>query len=292
MSSHFSFSTGHKLHNRLLCYRFLPITGRSNQAAEMKGSLAGLLLVYSAISLPATGYVMQEISLCSCGDDEKGNVTFQYVFAFNHQYILGYDSDANMFLPYQSIEEMKAVVRKFTTEFNTNPDMLNYVKNEEKRCKNEIKTFWSETVERRVRPSMEVFAPEGNDDNLPLLICFVWGFYPENINVSWIKNNKTVVKTENQAVQTGEWTYQLVSQLDLRDSLPEDNYTCKVEHQSLREPIRKTWKAGLTSIQIIKISVSSVIFALGLIAVISGFLWWKNAKRSGYTPIPGYNEAN
>ncbi|XP_077142283.1 HLA class II histocompatibility antigen, DM beta chain isoform X2 [Ranitomeya variabilis] len=258
----------------------------------MKGSIAGLLLVYGAISLPVTGYVMQEISLCSYGDDEKGNATFQYVFAFNHQYILGYDSKANMFLPYQSIEQMKAVVREFTKEFNTNPDMLNYVKNEEKRCKNEIKTFWKETVERRVRPSMEVFVPDENTDNLPLLICFVWGFYPENIIVSWIKNNETVVKTEDQAVQTGEWTYQLVSILDLRDSLPEDKYTCKVEHQSLREPMTTTWKAGLTSNQIIKISVSSVVFALGLISMMAGVVWWKNAKKSGYTPIPGYNDVN
>ncbi|CAJ0951305.1 unnamed protein product [Ranitomeya imitator] len=147
----------------------------------------------------AAGYVMQEISLCSYGDDEKGNATFQYVFAFNHQYILGYNSKDNMFLPYNSIEQMMAVVRKFTTEFNTNPDMLNYVKNEEKRCKKRKE----DVLEGDMKPSMEVFVPDENKDNLPLLICFVWGFYPEKIIVSWIKNNKTVVKTEDQAVQTG-----------------------------------------------------------------------------------------
>ncbi|XP_075178555.1 HLA class II histocompatibility antigen, DM beta chain [Anomaloglossus baeobatrachus] len=258
----------------------------------MRGSIAGLLLVYSAISLPATGFVMQEISLCSFGDDKNGSVTFGYYFAFNHQYIVGYDSKINMFLPYQSIEQMMMVVRRFTTQFNTNPDMLNYVKSEEKRCKNEIKTFWNYTVERRERPSMEVFVPDQNEDNLPLLICFVWGFYPDNIAVYWIKNNKTVVKTETEVVQTGEWSYQVVSKLDLRDALPTDDYTCKVEHQSLEEPMAKTWRAGLTSIQIIKISVSSVIFALGLIVLISGVVCWRNAKRSGYTPIPGYNDFN
>ncbi|CAJ0951307.1 unnamed protein product [Ranitomeya imitator] len=42
-----------------------------------------------------------------------------------------------------------------------------------------------------------------------------------------------------------------------------------------------TWKAGLTSNQIIKISVSSVVFALGLISLMAGVVWWKNAKKSG-----------
>ncbi|XP_075178556.1 HLA class II histocompatibility antigen, DM beta chain-like isoform X1 [Anomaloglossus baeobatrachus] len=248
----------------------------------MRGSIAGLLLVYSAISLPATGFVIQEISLCRFGDDKNGNVTLQYFIVFNHQNIVGYDSNMTMFLPNESIiiNETMKVVKRFATEFNTNPDMLHYVESQEKRCKNEIKTYWNYTVERRERPSMEVFVHDENEDNLPLLICFVWGFYPDNITVSWIKNNKTVVKTETEAVKTGEWSYQVVSKLDLRDALPTDDYTCKVEHQSLEEPMTKTWRAGLTSIQIIKISVSSVIFALGLIVLISGVVCWRNAKRS------------
>lgn len=259
----------------------------------MRGSLAGLLLLCSAITLPATGFVMQEISYCGYGDDKQGNATFQYFMTFNRQPILGYDKSENMFFPYQSIRQMKTVVLKYTTEFNRNPDMANYVKSEMKRCKDEKETFWDGTVERSLKPSMEVYSPEPfYGENLPVLICHVWGFYPKNILVAWIKNEKTVVKNESQAVRVGDWTYQVVSKLDLRDSLPGDNYTCIIKHESLDMPMLKTWKAGLTSTQIIKISVSAVIFALGLIILIAGVIYWKNAKRSGYTPIPGYNDAN
>ncbi|XP_075690617.1 class II histocompatibility antigen, M beta 1 chain isoform X2 [Rhinoderma darwinii] len=259
----------------------------------MRGSLAGLLLVYNAISLPATGYVMQEISYCGYGDDEQGNVTFKYFMTFNHMPALMYDTYDNMFFPCPSVPEMRAVVEKYCIEFNTKPDMLNYVKSEEKRCKDEIKTFWNGTVERSVKPSMEVFFPDQfNGENLPVLICHVWGFYPQNIVVAWIKNEMTVIENITQAVRAGDWTYQVVAKLDLRDSLPEDNYTCIVQHQSLDGPMIKTWKAGLTSIQIIKISVSAATFALGLITLIAGVICWKNAKKSGYTPITGYDDIN
>ncbi|XP_075116452.1 HLA class II histocompatibility antigen, DM beta chain [Leptodactylus fuscus] len=257
----------------------------------MRGYIAGLLLVYSAISLPATGYVMQEISNCGFGDDKQGNVTFQYAITLNHLIALVYDPASNQFINYAPFENMSKVVSNYIEEFTTKLDMLSYVKSEEKRCKDEIQTFWDSTVERSVTPSMEVFSPEQfNDENLPVLICFVWGFYPPDIAVAWIKNDMVVVKNETQAVRAGDWTYQVVLKLDLRDSLPEDNYTCIVEHASLNQSMITTWKHGLTSNQIMKISVAAVIFGLGLINLLAGFICWKNAKKSGYTPIPGYND--
>ncbi|KAG9469689.1 HLA class II histocompatibility antigen, DM beta chain-like [Eleutherodactylus coqui] len=259
----------------------------------MRGSLAGLLLVYSAISLPATGYIMQEISYCGYGDEE-GNITFQYAITFNHLVALGYSSKENMFLPNQfMLDKMWPVVRDFAIEFNSKPDMLNYVKSEERRCKDQIKTFWNDTAQRSVKPSMEVFSPEQfYGENLPLLICHVWGFYPQDIVVVWIKNEKALVKNVTEAVRVGDWTYQVVAKLDLRDSLPQDTYTCVVRHESLDTPMMKSWRAGLTFVQIITISVSAAIFTLGLVSLVIGVICWRGARRRGYTPIPGYNETS
>ncbi|XP_075042600.1 HLA class II histocompatibility antigen, DM beta chain [Mixophyes fleayi] len=262
----------------------------------MRGSFAGLLLVYSCIYYPVTGFVMQEISSCSFGDNKQGNITFQYFISFNRQPVLGYDEDGDVFFPcsiYQCITQVHNVSAQVTTELNANPDMAKYVKNEKKRCTEEVRTFWDNTVDRRVKPSMEVFSPvKVNVESLPVLVCFVWGFFPQNIIVAWIKNGEAVVKNYTEGVRAGDWTYQIVSKLDLRDSLPEDNYTCVVEHESLDQPMMKTWKAGLTSTQIIKISISAVVFSLGLILLVTGFACWKNARTSGYTPITGYNDAN
>ncbi|KAG8536014.1 hypothetical protein GDO81_027277, partial [Engystomops pustulosus] len=133
-----------------------------------------------------------------------------------------------------------------------------------------------------VKPSMEVYSPEQfSEDSPPVLICHVWGFYPQKIFVAWIINDRTVVKNVSDAVRVGDWTYQVVVSLDLRGSDPGDNYTCVVEHESLEEPLMETWKAGLTTKQIIKISLASLIFVLGLVTMIAGIICWKNSKRSG-----------
>ncbi|XP_056397425.1 class II histocompatibility antigen, M beta 1 chain-like [Hyla sarda] len=267
--------------------------GIRSWTAEMRGLLPGLVLVYSAISLHVSGYVMQEISLCSYGDDTVGNVTFRYSITFNHVPALGYNNSIGNFFTEDAIDAMEKVVENYTAQFNDNTEMLHYVQSEEKRCKDSVKTFWNGTVKRRVKPSMEVFSPEEfNEENLPVLICHVWGFYPQDIIVTLVKNDKMVVKSETHSERVGDWTYQVVVKLDLRDSHPGDNYTCLVEHQSLDGSMMKTWKPGLTSTQIIKISVAAGFFALGLITLIAGVFCWMNAKRRGYTPIPGYNDVN
>ncbi|XP_069800270.1 class II histocompatibility antigen, M beta 1 chain-like [Dendropsophus ebraccatus] len=266
--------------------KILAYTDIRTRTAEMSGLLLGLLLVYGAISLPVTGYVIQEISLCSYGEDGRGNVTFHYDIIFNHVPALGYNNSIEQFFTHKTINETKIVVDAYTEEFNNKTDMLYYVKSEEKRCKENMKAFWNGTVMRRVKPSMEVYFPDQfNGENLPVIICYVWGFYPEDIVVVWMKNEKTVVKNETRAVRAGDWTYQVVLKLDLRDSLPGDNYTCLVDHASLEHPMMKNWKPGLASVQIIKIGVSAVIFALGLISVIAGALCWKNGQRSDDRPF-------
>ncbi|XP_066437371.1 HLA class II histocompatibility antigen, DM beta chain-like isoform X2 [Eleutherodactylus coqui] len=241
----------------------------------MRRSLAGLLLVYSAVSLPVTGFVVQEISSCGIGE-KQGNVTYKSIITFNHLTILEFNHSANNFVTYLPLK----VVENFTTEFNNT--IINYVKSEEKRCKDQIKTFWNNTAQRSVKPSMEVFSPEQfYGDDLPLLICHVWGFYPQDIVLSWIKNEKTLVKNVTEAIRVGDWTYQVVAKLDLRDSNPEDTYTCVVKHKSLDMPMMKSWRAGLTFVQIINISVSAAIFALGLLSLVIGVICWRGARRSG-----------
>lgn len=170
---------------------------------------------------------------------------------------------------------------------NKEPELVDLVGREEGRCKKEVRTFWNKTVERKVKPSVEVFLPvQVHTEGLPVLVCHVWGFYPPEISVAWFKND-VLVKNYTEAVRTGDWTYSVVATLDMRNFLPEDNYTCLVHHPSLDIEIAKTWKHGLTNIQIIKISVASVVFVLGLVFLITGIACWRNAKRSGYSPIPG-----
>ncbi|XP_077340764.1 HLA class II histocompatibility antigen, DM beta chain [Lithobates pipiens] len=249
----------------------------------MSSAFPAFLLIYGLSWTSTTGYLMQKVSQCTFSDHQQGNITFGTEFSLNRQVILNYDKENETYVlcPFGCIEEMETVAEKIATILNTNPDTVTLVNKEEERCKEEVKTFWDKTVERKVKPSVKVFLPvQVHPDSLPVLICHVWGFYPPDITVAWFKNGKLVKKC-TQAVRTGDWTYRIVVALDLEDSLPEDNYTCLISHRSLDIPIVKNWKHGLTNIQIIKISAASVVFVLGLVFLITAIACWRNAKRSG-----------
>lgn len=254
----------------------------------MIAAITALVLIYGSLWPSGSGYVFQELSVCGIKNDKPENITFMYYFTFNRQLLLYYDNDDKQFSECTNcIPELWQFANYVTELLNKNPKWLNQVKREEERCKLEVKTFWNKTVERKVKPSVEVFLPvQVRSDDSPLLVCYVWGFYPAQISVAWFKND-ILVKNYTEAVSTGEWTYSVVATLDMRNSLPEDNYTCLVYFPSLDLTITKNWKPGLTDIQIIKISVASVVFALGLVFLITGITLWMNAKRSGYSPIPG-----
>ncbi|XP_068106330.1 class II histocompatibility antigen, M beta 1 chain [Hyperolius riggenbachi] len=257
----------------------------------MRGAVAVLVLICGVLYRSVTGYVMQEMTVCTYSDDKEGNNSFIYGFNFNRQFVLLYDESAGMFIPTRSIEQVLDVVRIFSARLNMDPQMPDRVKKEKERCKQNIGTFWEKTVERRAEPSVEVFLPVVvHSEGLPVLICHVSGFYPPDIGVAWFKND-VFVKNHSEAVQVGDWTYQLVATMDMRNSLPSDNYTCMVYHSTLTTPIAKNWRPGLTQIQIIKISVATVVFVLGLVVLILGYMYWKNF-RSGYSLIPEYRDIN
>ncbi|XP_077340776.1 HLA class II histocompatibility antigen, DM beta chain-like [Lithobates pipiens] len=285
----FPLAAEFKTENQTSGFQFTPRTG-SDDSAEMNVAFTALLLIYGSLWPSGSGYVMQEISMCLIGDNKEGDIGFNYQITFNRQPFLYYNEADKQFQGcYYCINEMQQLSDYVAQLLNNQSRWLDLVGREEGRCKEEVRTFWNKTVERKVKPSVEVFSPvQVHPDSLPVLVCHVWGFYPSEISVAWFKND-VLVKNYTEAVRTGDWTYRIVAVLDMRNFLPEDNYTCLVTHRSLDIAIAKKWKHGLTDIQIIKISVASVVFALGLIVLIIGIACWKNAKRSGYSPIPGVN---
>lgn len=76
-----------------------------------------------------------------------------------------------------------------------------------------------------------------------MLACYVWGFYPADVAITWMKNGQLVTSHNNKektAQPNGDWTYQTVSYLALTPSYG-DVYTCVVQHSGTSEPIRGDW---------------------------------------------------
>ena len=76
-----------------------------------------------------------------------------------------------------------------------------------------------------------------------MLACYVWGFYPADVTITWRKNGQLVLphgSAYNIAQPNGDWTYQTVSHLATTPSFG-DTYTCVVEHIGALEPILQDW---------------------------------------------------
>nr|AYN72155.1 MHC class II antigen alpha chain [Oreochromis niloticus] len=74
------------------------------------------------------------------------------------------------------------------------------------------------------------------------LICYVTGFYPAPVNVSWTKNKEKVTGSNiNVPYINKDGTFTQISRLDFTPQLG-DTYSCKVEHLALTEPATKFYE--------------------------------------------------
>ncbi|XP_030050579.1 DLA class II histocompatibility antigen, DR-1 beta chain-like, partial [Microcaecilia unicolor] len=120
-----------------------------------------------------------------------------------------------------------------------------------------------------------------------LLVCFVSGFFPSEIQVKWLKNgveDSSVVFAE--LLQNGDWTYQVDAILE---TVPEhgDTYTCEVEHSSLQKPLRVDWEFEISESAKSKQLTGIVGFVLGAIFIMVGLIiYLKNKKGTPRVQIP------
>nr|XP_024657295.1 H-2 class II histocompatibility antigen, A-U alpha chain [Maylandia zebra] len=75
------------------------------------------------------------------------------------------------------------------------------------------------------------------------LICYVTGFYPAPVNVSWTKNGQKV--TEGSSINVPylnkDWTFTQISRLQFTPQQG-DIYSCAVQHLALTEPLTKIYE--------------------------------------------------
>ncbi|XP_043351763.1 uncharacterized protein LOC119842114 isoform X2 [Dermochelys coriacea] len=78
------------------------------------------------------------------------------------------------------------------------------------------------------------------------LICEASGFYPEEISISWLKNNSPELKSSyNNGPVSGSVTFSAYSVLKVDKSREAVNYTCVVHHPAMEEPKRVVEKVSL-----------------------------------------------
>ncbi|XP_036416761.1 H-2 class II histocompatibility antigen, A-Q alpha chain-like, partial [Colossoma macropomum] len=79
------------------------------------------------------------------------------------------------------------------------------------------------------------------------LICYITGFYPPHVGVSWTKNDIDVTSEASLSryYVTDDGTFNLVSRLSFTPK-KDDVYACTVNHAALDRPLTKTWDVQVT----------------------------------------------
>ncbi|KAL6456332.1 hypothetical protein MHYP_G00348750 [Metynnis hypsauchen] len=112
------------------------------------------------------------------------------------------------------------------------------------------------------------------------LICFITGFYPPHIGVSWTRNNVNVTDevTFSRFYPLSDGTFNLISYLSF---IPEkgDVYTCTVDHVALDRPLTKTWDVQVALPSVGPIAFCGAGLGVAVIGVITGIVFLVKGKK-------------
>ncbi|XP_060707223.1 class I histocompatibility antigen, F10 alpha chain-like isoform X2 [Hemiscyllium ocellatum] len=135
---------------------------------------------------------------------------------------------------------------------------------------------------RKVQPEVFISRREPNGQDKPLtLSCLVTGFYPVDIEVTWLRNGEVMSETQSSGVRPNhDGTHQIQKEIEINAG-DEDQYSCQIEHSSLAEGKLYQWEnlksnwlhSHLGSL------IASMVILLAVIVGIVGIIIWKRSRR-------------
>lgn len=247
-----------------------------------------LLLALSLRCMGAGGFVAHVESMCLLDDDGTPK-DFTYCVSFNKDLLACWDPDQGKIAPceFGVLYKLAEILSNF---LNGQEGLIQRLHNGLQDCATRTQPFWNALTHRTRPPSVRVAQTAPFNTREPVMLaCYVWGFYPADVTITWMKNGQLVKSHSNKektAQPNGDWTYQTVSYLALTPSYG-DIYTCVVQHSGTSEPVRGDWTPGLSPIQTVKVSVSAATLGVGIIIFCVGFFRWRKSHASSYAPLPG-----
>ncbi|XP_057555382.1 HLA class II histocompatibility antigen, DM beta chain [Hippopotamus amphibius kiboko] len=253
-------------------------------------ALLPLLLGLSLGCTRAGGFVAHVESSCLL-DDDGNPKDFTYCVSFNKDLLTCWEPLEASMVP-REYGVLNGLAKYLSDYLNRNKNLVQRLSNGLKDCATHTLPFWTSLTHRTRPPSVQVAKTTPfNTRESVMLACYVWGFYPADVTIVWMKNGQAVLphSSSRDIIQpNGDWTYQTVSHLATTPSFG-DTYTCVVEHIGAAEPILQYWTPGLLPAQAVKVSMSLVTLVLGLIIFALGLRSWRRATASGYIFLPGSN---
>uniref|UniRef100_UPI00398F8E1F major histocompatibility complex class I-related gene protein-like n=1 Tax=Pristiophorus japonicus TaxID=55135 RepID=UPI00398F8E1F len=205
---------------------------------RQKLSLANVRIATRRTKSNETGLnFLQYTSGCTLSDNGKVSGVRQY--AFNGRDLISFDLEYGVWVT------ASPAAQNTKHKWNTNKADNRYKQHYTKEiCIEWLKTYLrygAETLGRKVVPEVMVYAkmtPDGQNRNLH---CLATGFYPQSINVTWIRDGEPIASASSSGILPNhDGTFQIKISLLIN---PEDKhqYICRVTHSSLSQEKDIPW---------------------------------------------------
>lgn len=229
-------------------------------------------------------------------DDDGTPQDFTYCISFNKDLLTCWDPEESQ-MNTREFGTLRLLADYLSSYLNNQSELVQRLSSGLQDCSTHTQSFWGSLTHRTRSPTVQIAKTTPVNTREPVMLaCYVTGFYPADVFITWQKNGKPVSPHGNAhkvAQPNGDWTYQTVSHLATTPSFG-DTYICAVQHAGSPDLILQYWTPGLSPVQIVKVSVSAVTLILGIIIFSVGFVTWRRINSSGYTYVPGssYPEGN
>ncbi|XP_067834250.1 class I histocompatibility antigen, F10 alpha chain-like isoform X2 [Heptranchias perlo] len=215
-------------------------------------------------------HYVQGVFGCELNDNNPSGGVLK--FAFDGRYALSFDKDKLVWTIHEPIAQ------PFKVKWDDERKMNLYFKSLlEKDCVDLWRTFYplgKAILTRKVSPEVSIIAR--NSDHW-FLHCIATGFYPQPINVTWLKNGEHVPETKSTGLLPNEdGTYQLRTTLQFN---PYDGkqYACHIEHSSLPGGKTVLWEEKIEKGNHVGLIVAVVLVLLAIIIALT-YMWWRRRR--------------
>uniref|UniRef100_UPI00398F335E major histocompatibility complex class I-related gene protein-like n=1 Tax=Pristiophorus japonicus TaxID=55135 RepID=UPI00398F335E len=194
--------------------------------------------------------------------------------AYDGRYALCFDKDTLVWTVHDPIAQMSKA--KWDKETKLNRYFKSLI---EKDCVNLWRTYYSignvSLTRKGNFPEVSVIARAGDRW---FLHCIVIGFYPQSINVTWLKNGEHVPETKSTGVLPNEdGTYQLTTSLEF-DPYDGKQYFCHIEHSSLSGGKTVPWEGKVEKDKDVVLIVLGVLLSLAIVLIV--IYMWRKKRRA------------
>ncbi|XP_053329325.1 major histocompatibility complex class I-related gene protein-like [Spea bombifrons] len=179
----------------------------------------------------------------ACNEHEDGRVGGYLEYGFNGKEFVVFDQKKLIYIP--ASHEAQVITQQWNGKEYSGHNDKNLM---EKECIGWMRKYFElgkYVLDRKVPPQVKV--TEKASGGVTKLLCHVYGFYPRDVDVKWMRNGTDEVYSDEakQILPNTDGTYQIRASVEVTPR-EGDSYSCYVDHSSLEKELIVPWEPRIS----------------------------------------------